>query len=99
MSGIVGWIAALLAGALALVLACSGPRAGAGAEVRIALDSGTRERGEALLARLRCTACHAASEAVLARVEPEAAPDLAAIGARKTPAALREWLLDPRSLR
>jgi len=36
---------------------------------------------------------------VLARLSPEPAPDLAQVGARKTPAALRAWLLDPQAVK
>ncbi len=74
---------------LALCAACS--------SAPVELDAASRVRAEALAVRLRCTACHSAEAGVLARLQPEAAPDLAEVGARTTPAALREWLLDPHA--
>ena len=90
-------LAATLACILALPLACSSPETAPPRAAHLALDDAARERAEALASHLRCLACHAAEPALRARLEPEAAPDLAQIGARKTPAALREWLLDPRA--
>ena len=62
-----------------------------------ALDEAALARGEALMNRHQCVVCHAPSDAVRARLEPEPAPNLAAIGARKTPDALRRWILAPHA--
>lgn len=48
--------------------------------------------GAALLARLQCTACHAASAEVEARLRPLGAPDLAGVGARVSADGFRDWL-------
>lgn len=56
-----------------------------------------RPEGEALLARLQCTACHDAPAETLARLKPLGAPDLARIGARAAPAGLRAWLAAPHA--
>jgi mono/diheme cytochrome c family protein len=47
---------------------------------------------ELLVSRMRCAACH---ESASERVAPEPAPDLTAVGARKTADGLRRWLHDP----
>ena len=55
--------------------------------------------GELLLARNNCTACHAADDATLARVQPLPAPDLSGIGERVTPEWLAAWLDHGHDLR
>ncbi|MED6335806.1 MAG: PA14 domain-containing protein [Planctomycetota bacterium] len=55
-------------------------------------------RGELLLGELGCLSCHAAPEAVTARVQPKGAPLLDAAGARLTPQYLRAFLSDPQSV-
>jgi len=59
-----------------------------------ALSDAERPQVERLVARLRCAACH---ESASERVTPEPAPDLAGIGARKTPEGLRRWLAYPQA--
>ncbi|MFM7295881.1 MAG: PA14 domain-containing protein, partial [Planctomycetota bacterium] len=58
------------------------------------LSDAERPQVEQLAARLRCAACHASDSE---RVTPEPAPNLAGIGARKTPEGLRRWLADPQA--
>jgi len=99
MPSVQHWVAATFASALVFCIACSGSGAARSQSARRPVDAAARERGEVLMARLRCTACHAAQAGVLARLQPEPAPDLSQVGARKTPAALRAWLLDPRAVK
>ena len=58
------------------------------------LSDAERPQVEQLAASLRCAACHASDSE---RVTPEPAPNLAGIGARKTPEGLRRWLTDPQA--
>jgi len=67
-------------------------------EVRLP-SPGVVPEGEALVAELGCLACHAGSEAELARHAPLPAPRLDAVGARCTPAYLYKLLEGPSRLR
>ncbi|MBK7642939.1 MAG: c-type cytochrome [Planctomycetes bacterium] len=90
-------VALLLGGALLCAAACSSTSSTSLMVESAPIDGATRAQVQARMSRLRCVACHAAQPAVQSRLRPEAAPDLAGIGARKSPAALRAWLLDPRA--
>ncbi len=59
------------------------------------LDAAARGRAEALIARMNCLACHVADANAAEFLRPEAAPDLARIGARKSADALRRWIVSP----
>ncbi len=61
------------------------------------LDAAARVRAEALIARMQCMACHVADANAQQFLQPEAAPDLARIGARKSADAMRRWILSPQS--
>jgi len=78
-----------------ILLACSGcDRSG---------DSGgtvQRDRlGEHLVARSNCLACHQATDGVHARIGTLQAPLLNDVGARMSPAAMRDFILDPAATR
>jgi cytochrome c2 len=92
-------VAASVGCAVVIIAACSSSGDAGPSATHYAVDAASRARGEALMGQMQCTACHAASAEVLARLQPEIAPNLADVGARKTPAALRELLLDPRAAR
>lgn len=55
--------------------------------------------GELLMAAAHCDACHQADEAILDRLAPAPAPNLAGIGWRASPHWLRDWVTSPHSLR
>lgn len=61
--------------------------------------SWTDTPGELLMAAGNCTACHAAGDAVLDRLAPSVAPNLAGIGWRVSPSWLRNWIESPHALR
>jgi cbb3-type cytochrome oxidase cytochrome c subunit/cytochrome c551/c552 len=54
---------------------------------------------EILLAQSQCFACHAAGPDLVEHIQPTAAPDLSLIGTSHSPGWLKEFLLDPQSLR
>ena len=54
---------------------------------------------EILLGELNCLSCHAASEAIRARVPTKPAPDLENVGARIAPSYLERFLADPQALK
>jgi len=96
-------LAAAAAGGMTLLLACGGgeeaahdsaPPSGASPAAALAAAADL-SAGEVLLARLQCLSCHAAAEPVRERVQPLAAPLLAAAGARLNPDWIRRWLADP----
>ena len=62
-------------------------------------NAATRDRGEALLFRMQCLTCHVADADVPEPLRPEPAPDLSRVGARKSPNALRRWLLAPQAMK
>lgn len=100
-------LAAGAAGSLTFLLACGGPEdarqlpsgaaapADGSAAPAAASAAFAHAEGEALLARLQCASCHAASPAALDRLRPLQAPLLAAAGARLHPDWIRRWLADP----
>ena len=54
---------------------------------------------ELLLGELNCFSCHAASDAIRARIPTKQAPDLDRIGARIAPSYLERFLADPQSMK
>ena len=54
---------------------------------------------ELLLGELNCFSCHAASDAIRARIPTKQAPDLDLIGARIAPSYLERFLADPQSMK
>ncbi len=54
---------------------------------------------ELMLGELNCFSCHAASEAIRARIPTKQAPDLDEIGARISPSYLERFLADPQSMK
>ncbi len=54
---------------------------------------------ELLLGELNCFSCHAASDAIRARIPTKQAPDLDRIGARIAPSYLERFLANPQSMK
>lgn len=94
-----------LAGALMIGVnpapnAQAAPPAVAGAEWLGAPEgSDSTAAAELLLGELNCLSCHAASEAVHARIPTKSAPDLDNVGARIAPSYLERFLADPQSMK
>ncbi len=55
--------------------------------------------GELLLGELNCTACHAVSDAIAARLIRRQAPVLDQVGSRAKPEWMRDYLLNPHAMK
>ncbi|MBN8248191.1 MAG: c-type cytochrome [Verrucomicrobia bacterium] len=89
------WLPLALA-CLAVVPGSDLIRLPAAASVTAALSGASAlDSGELLLGELNCIACHAAPEAVAARLQSRPAPRLGTNGLRLAPAWIRTWLADP----
>ena len=83
-----------------LLAGCGDPSGPGGGGVETAANE--LARGESAIARSNCLDCHAASEAIAARISPMAAPNVTGKGSvalRLTPAHLERYLLDPAGVK